>query len=146
MTCYLFGEAAEPIAARLDGNACGPALYDAACAAVGVDPFVRAPQDCRFLQPALVALVLARWKQTDDQMPSTVIAGEGVGELAALAAAGAMSNADAIWLAAVRGRLMSRVTAERGLAALVIRNVGVRVARQLARSHDLRMARDDAPR
>jgi acyl transferase domain-containing protein len=144
MTGYLFADHLDP-ASGFELVASTPLLYEAGCIAVGVDPFIRACNDCRFTQPALVALLLARWTNTDDGLPSTILVGEGAGEIAALAAAGSLPWHDAVWLAAVRGRLMSRVVAEAGLASLALPGTTVRVARELALSHDLTIARDCAP-
>jgi acyl transferase domain-containing protein len=144
MTAYLFPGDLEP-SARFEVLAKRPLLYDAACFAVGVDPFVRAEKDCRFAQPALVALSLAQWAEIDDGSPSTILLGEGPGEIAALAAAGAISSYDAIWLAAVRGRVMSRLAATMTLAAVALHDVTIHAARRLARSHAVRVARDAAP-
>jgi acyl transferase domain-containing protein len=144
MAAHLFGDDFDP-STSFEFVARRPLLYEAACMAVRLDPFVRAEKDCRFAQPALVALLIARWADLDDGSPSTILVGEGVGEIAALAAGGALSFSDAIWLAAVRGRLMSRLAAESSLGSLVLRAVTFRTAQQLARSHDLRIVRDCAP-
>jgi acyl transferase domain-containing protein len=144
VTGYLFADDLDP-SSGFDLVASTPLLYEAGCMAVGVDPFVRAGNDCRFTQPALVALLLARWANTDERRPSTILVGEGAGEIAALAAAGSLPWHDAVWLAAVRGRLMSRVAAEAGLASIALHETTVRAARQLALSHDLTIARDFAP-
>jgi acyl transferase domain-containing protein len=144
MTGYLFGDQLDP-SSRFELVAAAPLLYEAGCIAVGVDPFVRAGNDCRFTQPALVALLLARWADTVDGLPSTILVGEGAGEIAALAAAGSMPWHDAVWLAAVRGRLMSRVVAETGHAGIALHGVTIRAARQFALSHELTIAHDCAP-
>jgi [acyl-carrier-protein] S-malonyltransferase len=144
VTGYLFGDELDPVA-RFELVARRPLLYDAGCFAVGVNPFMRVDKDCRFTQPALVALLLAQWAETDDGLASTIVVGEGAGEIAALAVAGALSPYDAIWLAAVRGRLMSRVVSGSRLVSLALRDVTIRTARQVATSHDLRVARDAAP-
>jgi len=145
MTGYLFADSVEPSSGFEVVAARRPLLYEAACLAVGVNPFVRTERDCRFMQPALVALLLACWADTDDGLRSTLLVGEGAGEIAALAAGGAISCNDAIWLAAVRGRLMSGVALASRLASLALREVTFRTARQVARSHDLSIVRDCAP-
>lgn len=61
------------------------------------------------LQPALVAACLAvTARLVEAGVEPTVVAGHSVGEIAALAAAGAVSPESAIELAAARGRLMAR--------------------------------------
>jgi malonyl CoA-acyl carrier protein transacylase len=120
-----------------------PDLHDLACTVVGADPFVRALKDTRFEQPALVALGLARWERYRDSGGAALVVGWAAGELAALAAAGSMSPVDAVWLAAVRGRLMSTCAAERGVGTLVLRDATPSLAVQLAAAHELAVAYDD---
>lgn len=64
------------------------------------------------LQPVLVAVGLAvASRLAEAGIRPVVVAGHSVGELAALAAAGATSSEDAIGIAAARGRLMAREAA-----------------------------------
>lgn len=74
------------------------------------------------LQPALVAMCLAVTSRLlDAGVRPDVVAGHSVGEIPALAAAGAISSEKAIGIAAVRGRLMAREAASNpgGMLALV---------------------------
>jgi [acyl-carrier-protein] S-malonyltransferase len=74
------------------------------------------------LQPALVAVCLAVTARLFEAgVRPDVVAGHSVGEIPALAAAGAMSSEEAIGIAAVRGRLMAREAASNpgGMLALV---------------------------
>lgn len=74
------------------------------------------------LQPALVAVCLAVTARLFQAgVRPDVVAGHSVGEVPALAAAGAMSFEEAIGMAAVRGRLMAREAASNpgGMLALV---------------------------
>jgi [acyl-carrier-protein] S-malonyltransferase len=145
VTAYLFPGFLDASWSRHELASARPDLYEAACSATGTDPFTRASEDAQFEQPALVALLLARWDSVRDDAPATACLGSSAGELAALAAAGALSSADAVWLAAVRGRLMSAVAAELPLAALALRDTTLFCGRQLATSHELTIASDSAP-
>jgi acyl transferase domain-containing protein len=145
VTAYLFPGFLGASSSPQELAAGRPDLYETACSATGTDPFVRACEDARFEQPALVTLSLARWDSIADSAPATAFLGASTGELAALAAAGALSFVDAIWLAAVRGRLMSAVAAKVPLGAIALRDTTLFCARQLATSHDLTIASDTAP-
>jgi acyl transferase domain-containing protein len=122
-----------------------PDLCEAACAATGSDPFARACEDARFEQPALVALLLARWDRIREDEPGIAFLGHSAGEIAALAAAGALSFVDAVWLAAVRGRLMSAVASRFPIGALALHDTTLISARRLAAAHDLTIASESAP-
>jgi [acyl-carrier-protein] S-malonyltransferase len=122
-----------------------PDLFEAACVAAGAELSPGLVVDPRFEQPALVAHSLARWSAARDDSPATTCLGHSVGEIAALAAAGALSEADAIGLAAVRGRLMGNLAATRRVAALAVVGTTLRQARQLASAHNLTIAHDNAP-
>jgi acyl transferase domain-containing protein len=91
-----------------------------------------------------IAAALECWAARK-RSPATLLVGEGSGEIAALVAADALSAGDAIWLAAERGRLMSETTTRLGLAALALRDIGLRTGRQLAAAHELTIASDNAP-
>lgn len=73
------------------------------------------------LQPALTAVCLGLWNRLRDAgLEPGVTAGHSVGEIPALAAAGAMDPADAVRLAAARGKAMGAAAAERtgGMTAI----------------------------
>jgi len=76
--------------------------------------------DTRFTQPALVAYGWAlaeRWRALGVR-PALVL-GHSVGEITAAAVAGALSIADAMWLAAERGRLMSELPRDGRMIAVL---------------------------
>ncbi|MFL5896603.1 MAG: ACP S-malonyltransferase [Thermoleophilaceae bacterium] len=144
-TAYLFpGQGSQTDAMREEVERLRPDLLDAAVEAAGEDPFARVDEDTRFAQPALLAASLARWS-TVAAPHADAFLGHSLGELAALAAAGAIADGDAVALAAVRGRLMSRAAAksEGGMLALLGALVGD--AHRLAAEHGLTVANDNAP-
>src|SRR3954454_24142563 len=74
-----------------------PDLLDLATEVVGEDPFLRADEDTRFAQPAILAASLAGWTAMRDQLEGdapVAVAGHSLGELTALAAAQAISERD----------------------------------------------------
>src|SRR4051794_9972107 len=116
-TAVLFpGQASQTPDMRDDVAASRPDLLDLVSEVVGEDPFLRADEDTRFAQPAIFCASLAGWAAI--QTTPDAVAGHSLGELSALAAAGALDEADALRLVALRGRLMSECEAGTMLAAL----------------------------
>ena len=142
---YLFpGQGSQTTDMRDELERLRPDLLGAAAGAVGEDPFPRVDEDTRFAQPALLAASLARWTASGAPRDG-VFLGHSLGELAALAAAGAVGEADAVALAATRGRLMSEAAArsEGGMVALL--GASVEDAERLAADHGVTVANDNAP-
>src|SRR5436190_10249696 len=82
-----------------------PELVEHAIEIVGSDPFERAHESTEYAQPAIFLASIAGWRQSDVS-DVTAMAGHSLGELSALAAAGAVAVEDALRLVALRGRLM----------------------------------------
>jgi malonyl CoA-acyl carrier protein transacylase len=82
-----------------------PDLLDLAVELVGEDPFARADEATRFAQPAIYCAQVARFERLGRPV-GALHAGHSLGELAALATAGALGELDGLRLAAERGRLM----------------------------------------
>jgi [acyl-carrier-protein] S-malonyltransferase len=121
-----------------------PQLLEQAMGELGSDPFDRVDEGTAFAQPALYCASLAGWEAAG-RPAAEFMAGHSLGELAALVAAGAMSEADGLSLAVVRGRVMQDA-AESGppggmLAVLGKGQGGAAIARKLR----LTVANDNAP-
>src|SRR3954465_11644906 len=101
-----------PDAGDLARNTC-PELVEQAIEIVGSDPFERAPESTEFAQPAIFLASIAGWRQ-QDVTDIVAMAGHSLGELSALAAAGAVAVEDALRLVALRGRLMQAAAAKAG--------------------------------
>jgi len=125
-----------------------PDLLDLATDVVGEDPFLRADEDTRFAQPAILAASLAGWTvmSRDLDEPPVALAGHSLGELTALAVSQAISERDALRLAALRGRLMSESGARRGDGTMLAALGGEdRVVVGIAEAHGVTVANDNAP-
>src|SRR3954464_15377759 len=96
-----------------------PELVEQASQLVGDDPFKLAHERTDYAQPAIFVASMAGWRESD--IPNVVaMAGHSLGELSALAAAGAIAVDDALRLVVLRGRLMQEAarTGGGGMVAL----------------------------
>src|SRR6187200_625084 len=97
-----------------------PDLLELAFAEVGSDLFERAADGTRWAQPAIYCAALAgaeelRAGETErGPVEPDVMAGHSLGEITALASAGAVSAEDGLRLVAARGRLMQEAAEETG--------------------------------
>ncbi len=125
-----------------------PDLLELAIALAGADPFELIEEGTRYAQPALCATSLALWSAAGEPAGDAV-AGHSLGEVAALAAAGALAAEDAVRIAAERGALMQEAAASgpRGamIALLGEGEVVAELAAALARDRGLTVANDNAP-
>ena len=123
-----------------------PDLLDLVLEQVGEDPFPLVGESTRYAQPAICAVSLATWSRIASDLDPVAMAGHSLGELSALAAAGALSEADAIALAAERGRLMARSgEAAGGGTMLALLGATPAQAQRLAAAHRVAIANDNAP-
>lgn len=124
-----------------------PELVDRAAALVGEDPFDRPSHSTRLAQPAIFVASMAAWRERDDDLRDVcAMAGHSLGELSALAAAGALTIDDALALVVLRGRLMADAAADRadgGMVALL--GADPSEARELAARCSVSIANDNAP-
>jgi [acyl-carrier-protein] S-malonyltransferase len=123
-----------------------PDLMLLAKTTVGEDPFERAGESTRFAQPAIFCAALAGWRRLRDIVDPDAMAGHSLGEISALAAAGAISAEDGLELVAARGRLMEEA-AERngGGGMLAVRTTDRAELGALAADTGLTVANDNAP-
>jgi [acyl-carrier-protein] S-malonyltransferase len=129
-----------------------PDLLPSVIEAVGEDPFARVNDGTQFAQPAIFCASLAGWEELGRPL-GDLMAGHSLGELAALVAAGALSESDGLSLVALRGRLMNEA-GERagdgsggptgGMLALLGRGAAEHAA-ALADAHGLSVANDNSP-
>ena len=113
---------------------------------VGEDPFARAEEGTRFAQPAIFCASLAGWEALG-RPSGDFMAGHSLGELAALVAAGCLTEREGLELVALRGKLMQE-SGERagdgGMLALLGAGAADH-AGELADAHGLAVANDNSP-
>ncbi|HEU4700910.1 MAG TPA: ACP S-malonyltransferase [Conexibacter sp.] len=120
-----------------------PDLLALACELVGEDPFERLHAGTAFHQPAIYCASLARFARIAEQ--PDWFAGHSLGEISALAAAGALSAEDGLRLVVTRGRLMQRVAETGPEGAMLAVGMGIGPARALAAALGLTVANDNSP-
>lgn len=122
-----------------------PELVERATALLGGDPFEHAADSTEFAQPAIFLASIAGW-QAAARDDVCAFAGHSLGELSALAAAGALAVDDALQLVVLRGRLMQRAAADARPGGMVAVLGGtVDEAFELAGDYGLVVANDNAP-
>lgn len=145
-TAYLFpGQGAQYPDALADVERDAPDLLDLCVVLLGEEPFSRCDESTRFAQPAILLASLARWRRT---VPADRRghAGHSLGELTALAAAGAISQLDAVRLAVRRGAAMADAAERTGAQGMLAVLRGTpEAAASLAAEHGLVVANDNAP-
>jgi [acyl-carrier-protein] S-malonyltransferase len=121
-----------------------PKLVERATSLIGEDPFKFAHERTDFAQPAIFLASMAGWRERD--VPDVVaMAGHSLGELSALAAAGALSVEDALELVVLRGRLMQEAAQGSGGGMIALLGGEPDAAVSLAGEHGLVVANDNAP-
>jgi malonyl CoA-acyl carrier protein transacylase len=114
---------------------------------VGDDPFERVDESTRFAQPAIYLASVAGWRSAGlAPTDFAAMAGHSLGEFAALVAAGALDPHDGLELVVGRGRLMATAgEADDGGTMLALLGAGADAARQLAETHGVVVANENAP-
>ncbi len=120
-----------------------PDLHELAAELVGDDPLRRVADGTRFAQPAIYCASIASFERAGRPV-ARAYAGHSLGEVAALAAAGAVDDLDGLRIAAERGRLMDDAAAaaepggmlavggERGQALALAQDTGLTLANENA--------------
>jgi len=122
-----------------------PGLLAECEALVGEDPFARAGESTRFAQPAIFCASIAGWKERPAFLRPRALAGHSLGELSALVAAGALEQSAGLRLAVRRGELMAQAPDGREESMLALLGVTEEQTAELARTHELVLANDNAP-
>lgn len=145
-TAFIFpGQGAQTPEAAPLVHEHAPDLLATCIDAMGEDPLRRCAESTCFAQPAIVLASLAGWRAAE-QHDAAAFAGHSLGELSALAAAGALDEHEAVRLAVLRGSLMAEAAAQhRDGGMLAVLGGSVEQVRGLADAHGLTIANDNAP-
>lgn len=123
-----------------------PDLLELALAEVADDVFERADEGTRWAQPAIFCAALAGWERLKDDLTPGAMAGHSLGEIAALAATGALSAEDGLRLVAARGRFMQDAAEETGDGGMMAVRARERApVDEVAAAVGLAVANDNAP-
>jgi len=121
-----------------------PDLLDHATELLGEDPFERMSEGTAYAQPAVYCASIAGYEQLGRPSPD-YFAGHSLGEVGALAAAGAMGDVDGVRIVVARGRVMEEA-AERGEPGGMLAVGSDREgAATLAAEHSLTLANENSP-
>src|SRR5437764_12314174 len=146
-TAFLFpGQGSHTDDMREEVARVRPDLLELVSEAVGEDPFPRVNDGTNFAQPAIFCASLAGWEALG-RPDADYMAGHSLGELAALVAAGCLSERDGLELVALRGRLMQE-SGERAGDGSMLALLGAGAAERapaLAEAHGLAVANDNSP-
>ena len=122
-----------------------PDLVELAIELVGEDPFPRAGEGTRFAQPAVYCGSVAGLDRLG-RPAAGAVAGHSLGEVTALVAAGALSDADGLRVVAARARLMADAADAAEPGGMLAVGGSRELAATLARQHRLTLANENSPR
>ena len=123
-----------------------PSLLDRAGELIGEDCFELAGESTRFAQPAIFLSSLAGFLELEEAAEAVAFAGHSLGELSALAAAGALAWDDALELVVLRGRLMDESGRSSGDGSmLALLKSTPEMAAEVADAAGVWVANDNAP-
>ena len=123
-----------------------PALLELAGELIGADCFELAGESTRFAQPAIFLSSLAAFLELEDPTEAIAFAGHSLGELSALAGAGALAWEDALELVVLRGKLMDESGRSSGDGSmLALLKSTPEQAAEVAAAAGVWVANDNAP-
>ena len=121
-----------------------PDLLELATELVGEDPFERMADGTAFAQPAVYCASIAGYEQLG-RPRAEYFAGHSLGEVGALAAAGAIDDADGVRIVVSRGRVMEEVAGREGTGAMLAVGSDREAATALADEYSLTLANENSP-
>jgi [acyl-carrier-protein] S-malonyltransferase len=121
-----------------------PDLLELAGELVGEDPFARMSEGTAYAQPAVYCASIAGYEQMG-RPPAEYFAGHSLGEIGALAAAGAIDDADGLRIVVARGRVMEDAARAGEPGAMLAVGSDRDSAEDLAEEHGLTLANENSP-
>jgi [acyl-carrier-protein] S-malonyltransferase len=111
---------------------------------VGEDPFERMQEGTAYAQPAVYCASIAGYEQLG-RPSAQYFAGHSLGEIGALAAAGAIDDADGLRIVVSRGRVMDEAASAAEPGGMLAVGSDLDGARSLAADHGLTLANENSP-
>jgi malonyl CoA-acyl carrier protein transacylase len=121
-----------------------PDLLELATELVGEDPFERMPDGTAYAQPAVYCASISGFEQLGRPRPE-YFAGHSLGEIGALAAAGAIGEADGLRIVVARGRVMAEAARRGKPGGMLAVGSSREGAAALAAEHRLTLANENSP-
>ena len=121
-----------------------PDLLDLACELVGEDPFERMGEGTAYAQPAVYCASMAGYELLGRPAPE-YFAGHSLGEVGALAAAGALDDADGLRIVVARGEVMDEVARAGEPGGMLAVGCDRDRAAALAAEKELTLANENSP-
>jgi [acyl-carrier-protein] S-malonyltransferase len=121
-----------------------PDLLELARELVGEDPFERIADGTVYAQPVVYCVSIAGYEQLGRPM-ADYFAGHSLGEISALAAAGALDDLDGLRIVVARGRAMEEAASRGEPGAMLAVGSDRRGAESLADDHGLIVANENSP-
>jgi [acyl-carrier-protein] S-malonyltransferase len=121
-----------------------PDLLELATELVGEDPFERMSDGTAYAQPAVYCASIAGYEQLG-RPRAEYFAGHSLGEVGALAAAGAIDDPDGVRIVVARGRVMEEAAGRGEPGAMLAVGSNRDGAAALADEHGLRLANENSP-
>lgn len=122
-----------------------PDLLDLAAELVGEDPFERMSDGTAFAQPAVYCASISGYEQLG-RPQAEYFAGHSLGEIGALAAAGAIDDADGLRIVVARGRAMDEAARAGDPGGMLAVGSDREAAEALAANHGLTLANENSPK
>src|SRR4051794_12425913 len=121
-----------------------PDLLDLAGRLVGEDPFERMAEGTAYAQPAVYCVSIAGYELLG-RPAADYFAGHSLGEIGALAAAGAIDDADGLRIVVARGRVMEEAARAGAPGGMLAVGSDCDRAEELAEEHGLTLANENSP-
>src|SRR6266576_3621383 len=121
-----------------------PDLLELATELVGEDPFERMSDGTAYAQPAVYCASISGYEQLG-RPRAEYFAGHSLGEVGALAAAGAIDDADGLRIVVARGRAMEDAARRGAHGGMLAVGTDREDAAALAAEHDLTLANENSP-